>query len=320
MAHNLTVNANGQHEFFYTGEKPWHGLGQALDAPATAEEALIAANLGWNVEKQTMYLNPTTPIESHMATVRADNQKVLGVVGKDYTVVQNTHAFAFFDSAVGTGEAIYQTAGSINEGKRVFIVAKLPGTIKAVKNDEVEKYLTFINAHDGTMALRMFWTPIRVVCQNTLNAALNRNGFKESIAIRHFGDINNRIRAAQDYLGLAHRYYADFENIVERLVAKQVSNQEVENFLKSCFEVGEDVSTRTKNQMEEVKNLFENDPKNNVEGIRGTAWSLYNAATQYADHEAVAVSKSADKRMSAIMFGSSAKFKQIAMDSALALV
>jgi phage/plasmid-like protein (TIGR03299 family) len=319
VAHELTQNGNWQYEMFYTGKKPWHGLGQALDKPATAEEAIKAANLGWTVSKRELITVDGIPITGHKAVIRDDNKFPLSVMSDDYEIVQNTEAFAFFDSVVGTGGAYYETAGSIQGGKKVFLVAKLPEVIKATKNDITEQYLTLVNSYDGKMSLRMMFSPIRVVCANTLRAAL-RN-MNESISIRHIGDVDAKIREAQNALGLAHRYFAEYQEIVDRLVKAVATKEMVESFLNSCFEITppEEVSTRTKNAMNVVKHLF-NSPNNTDYGISGTAWALYNAATEYADHAATSVKGDADRRMNSIMFGSSANFKQRAMDSILELV
>jgi len=319
MAHELTKNKNGQYEMAYVGQKPWHGLGQALDKPATSEEAIRAANLGWSVSKREIITVDGINIPGYRAVVRNDNNFALSVMSEDYEIIENTEAFAFFDSVVGTGGAYYETAGSLQGGKKIFLVAKLPHIIKATKNDEIQQYLTLVNSYDGKMSLRMFFTPIRVVCANTLRASLcNMN---ESISIRHIGDVNTKIREAQNALGLANRYFAEYQDIVDRLVKAVATKEMVETFLKTVFEVDpkEAVSTRTQNSMNFVKHLF-NSPNNTDYGISGTAWALYNAATEWADHAATSVKGDADRRMNSIMFGSSANFKQRAMDSILELV
>jgi len=315
MAHELTKNQSGQYEMMYVGQKPWHGLGQKLDKPATAEEAITAANLNWTVSQREIITADGIDLPNHRAIVRDDNKDVFGVMTQWYQPIQNAEAFGFFDSVVGTGQAIYETAGSIFGGRRIFLTAKLPGEIRATKDDVTQKYLTLINGHDGSLALRMYYTPVRVVCNNTLNASLRDANSSDSIAIYHRGNVEKRIKDAQDALGLAHRYYDEFQNIVDRLVAKQVGAKMVDDMLAEIFQTeGKDPKHSTAfENAEKTKNMFENDPKQQLAGIKGTMWAFYNAVAQYADHEATVVKGAADKRFNAIVSGTSAGTKQKAM-------
>ena len=164
-------------KMMWVGEKPWHGEGTKLENVATSAEAIEAAGLDWKVEKRGLYFaqtdGTTQLIPGKYATVRTDNQVALGIVGKVYTPLQNKEAFSFFDSIVGVKEAMYHTAGSLGKGERVWILAKLPGYIKVTEDDVVEKYLLLANSHDGSSAVEMLFTPVRVVCQNTLNLAIS---------------------------------------------------------------------------------------------------------------------------------------------------
>lgn len=327
MSHELTQNANGETEFFYAGKKPWHGLGTAVTGLQKSEDAIKFAHLDWNVSKRPVITcdGISVPEKIGMATVRDDNNTVLGMVTEQYSVVQNFEAFSFFDAVVGTGDAIYETAGSLFSGKKVFITAQIPGEIRVTQDDTVEKYLVLVNPHDGSGSLRMFFSPIRVVCKNTLNAAIREKGreysLSQGISIRHIGDVDTKIKQAQDVLGITSRYFSSFAQLADTLQMKMVDSQMVDKFLKSCFETAKDpeISTRKQNEMDRVKTIFADDPKNNLPGISGTAWSLYNAACQYADYEAVAVRKNADRRMQSILWGSGESFKALALDSALSL-
>lgn len=320
MAHELTQNQNGEKEFFYCGEKPWHGLGQKLERPATAADAIKASNLGWTVSRRPIMTTCGIDIPGKVAIVRDDNSLPLSVMSEAYSPVQNVEAFAFFDSVVGTGGAFYETAGSVFQGKKIFLVAKLPEYLLAGREDRIDQYLTLVNSHDGSSALRMYFTPIRVVCNNTLMMSLSN--MRESVSILHLGDVNKRIVEAQDALGMAHRYYADFQKIVDRLVKAAADKKLVEKFINGLFKLDpkEKVSPITQKAIDKVVGDFENDPKNNLPKIKGTAWALYNAAAQYADHECVSVSKDADHRMNSILFGHSQEFKTRALDQILELV
>jgi phage/plasmid-like protein (TIGR03299 family) len=194
MGHNLNTS-NGRASMFYVGDPPWHNLGIRLDHPATAEEAIEAAQLDYTVKKKPLraviHAKRHAEVGDHFATVRLDTGDVLGVVGSRYEVIQNRDAFAFFDALVGDDEAIYHTAGVLGKGERIWILAKLPDYIRVGKNDLVEKYLLLTNSHDGSSLVRAKLTPIRVVCQNTLSVALN--GSEQEVRIRHTANAREKL-------------------------------------------------------------------------------------------------------------------------------
>jgi len=181
MGHNLNFN-NGRYSFFSVKEKAWHGLGQIVEDYPTSAEAIRNAGLDYSVEKSPLFTKGSgivqiadgiviqdTEIEvpNYFANIRTDNNTVLGVVGKDYHIVQNKDAFTFFDSIVGGGSGIlYQTAGALGQGERIFITAKLPNYIRIGNSDDViEKYIFLTTSHDGSGSITAAFTPIRIVCQ-----------------------------------------------------------------------------------------------------------------------------------------------------------
>src|SRR5215203_6173963 len=197
MAHNINFNElTGKHSFFSVNEKPWHGLGQIVADYPTSSEAIKFAGLDYTVEKRKLFtldsqnncgspdtdiIIPEIQVPNYFATVRTDNETVLGVVGKDYEIVQNRDAFSLFDSIVG-GEGIqYETAGALGKGERIFITAKLPDYIKVGKDDLIEQYLFLTTSHDGFGSITAAFTPIRIVCNNTLNAAMRNHSNKIKI-------------------------------------------------------------------------------------------------------------------------------------------
>jgi phage/plasmid-like protein (TIGR03299 family) len=203
MPHELATTADGRTAMMYCGEPPWHGLGTRLDAPATAEEAINAAGLNYEVRLTPLATADGLDVPQRKAVVRYDTQEVLGVVGNDYVPVQNREAFGFLDAVVAGGGLRYHTAGGLGRGERVWMLAKLPEQIRVKNSDDlVDQFLLLSNAHNGTAALRTFFTPIRVVCANTL-AVAHRRGEGQGISIRHEGNLTAKIKEAQQLLGLA---------------------------------------------------------------------------------------------------------------------
>ena len=178
---------------FYVREKPWHGLGTMVQEAPTSAEALKLAGLDWTVEARDMWLNGGyEPIPGYKANVRSSDNKVLGVVSNKYRIVQNADAFAFTDALIG-GDVRYETAGSLLDGKKIWLLAKLPDS--EICGDKTEPYVCFSNTHDGSGAVRVCMTPVRVVCNNTLNLALDTA--QRAWSVRHVGDINSKLVEAR---------------------------------------------------------------------------------------------------------------------------
>ncbi len=227
MAHNINFNEHtGKHSFFSVKEKAWHGLGQIVDQYPTSAEALKFAGLNYTVEKRRLFTydnenqngNPDTDIiipeievPNFYATIRTDNETVLGVVGKDYEVVQNVDAFSFFDAIVGGDGIQYETAGALGKGERIFITAKLPDYIKVGKDDLIEQYLFLTTSHDGFGSITAAFTPVRIVCNNTLNAALRNHS--NSIKIRHTANAKERLEQAHKVMGISNQLSAQLEQV-----------------------------------------------------------------------------------------------------------
>ena len=189
MAHNLNFNEQtGKHSFFSVKEKAWHGLGQIVEGYPNSAEALKFAGLDYTVEKRKLFTFdnenqtanedteikiPEVEVPNYFATIRTDNENILGVVGRDYEVVQNVDAFSFFDSIVGGDGIQYETAGALGKGERIFITAKLPDYIKVGNNDLIEQYLFLTTSHDGFGSITAAFTPIRIVCNNSATRWMN---------------------------------------------------------------------------------------------------------------------------------------------------
>jgi len=321
MADNLAIT-NGRTAMMYSGEVPWHRLGTRLEEPATAREAIEAAGLNYLAELKEIETTEGSQIPQRKAVVRSDTGDVLGVVGNSYIPVQNYQAFGFLDAIVADGRLRYHTAGALGKGERVWMLAKIPGQIQVKGGDDlVEKFLLLSNTHDGSSALRVFFTPIRVVCQNTLNFALNQ-GRSQGISIFHKGDLTTKIREAQRVLGLAERFYDDAEAKIELLANHYPTPLQLQSYFESLYPDPTDgKNTRAKNVRESLNRLFETGIGLDIPGIKGTTWAAFNAVTEWVDHHrptrASDPNARASKRLNSAWFGTGAKLKARAWELAL---
>ena len=245
MAHNINFNSKtGRYSFFSVKEKAWHGLGQIVQDYPTSGQAIRHAGLDYEVVKSPLFTKGSGIIETtngieigsselevhnYFANIRTDNNAVLGVVGKDYHIVQNRDAFSFFDSIVGgTDGILYETAGALGNGERIFITAKLPSYIRVGNGDDVtEKYIFLTTSHDGSGSITAAFTPIRIVCQNTLNASL-RN-MSNVVRIKHTAGAKQRLDNAHKVMGLANQFSDQLEGIFNEWTKVKVSDQEVKS-------------------------------------------------------------------------------------------
>lgn len=327
MAHEID-------SMMFVGEKPWHKLGKELGQVATAAEALKAAGLDWTVSKQPLHLMDGTVVPDHFAVVRDDTKKPLGVVGKIYEPLQNPAAFSFFDAVVGSKEAIYHTAGSLRGGQYVWILAKLPGTIRVVKDDLIEKYLLLTNTHNGSRSAKMLFTPIRVVCMNTHNVAIRLSEVEIARAkaageeivgnatMRHTTNLGLKVAEVRKQLGIVSMQYQVYEEAAKRLAMTQVTTAAWTSYLKNigitpAKENEKGLPAATQKIVAEVSAMFDKGRGNDLPGVKHTAWGAFNAIAEFVDYSR---SKSEDdNRAKSILFGSGAELKQKAWDAALVM-
>jgi phage/plasmid-like protein (TIGR03299 family) len=321
MAHQLATT-NDRTAMMYSGETPWHGLGTRLEEPATASEAITAAGLNYFVQLQSLETTSQIPVTQRRAVVRTDNKTVLGVVGNSYQPVQNESCFSFLDEVVADGSLRYHTAGALGQGEKIWMLAKLPGEIHIKNTDDVtERYLLLSNSHDGTSSLRVFFTPIRVVCANTLGMA-ERRGKGQGVSIIHKGDLSSKVREAQKILGLAHRFYADFDERVNHLARHTPTVKQVENYFALLYpDTAELNRQRARNVRHQLMHLFEHGRGQELSGIRHTSWAAFNAVTEYVDHHRSTRGQTsqdrAAKRLESAWFGSGATLKATAWKLAM---
>ncbi len=269
---------------FYTREKPWHGLGTKVMEAPSSKEALIVSRLDWKVYQKSVQTSSGDTIMGYKANVRSNDGKVLGIVTDKYRVIQNEEAFEFTDTLLGEGVR-YETAGSLQGGKRVWLLARLPEGYKT-EGEEIMPYLVFTNSHDGSGAVRVAITPIRVVCQNTLNWALK--DAKRVWAVNHIGNINTKLVEARDTLQLAGAYMKSLTVSIDELRDKQLSDRQIFMFINDLFPVADDMTSRQKENIEREKEdlimRFNDAPDLQNESKNG--YRFINAVSDYATHSA----------------------------------
>ena len=262
---------------------PWHGLGTSVEKAPTSAEAIKLAGLDWEVV-QTDVLNgiDNSVIKGYKANVRSTDGKFLGMVGNRYQVVQNNEAFDFTDALLGEG-VTYETAGSLFDGRRIWLLAKMPQT--KILGDEVVPYLCFTNGHDGRNGIKAICTPIRVVCNNTLNFALDNA--KRAWSTRHVGDLKTKFEEARHTLDLANNYIKELDKTSDMLANTTVSDEEVRNVLNNVFTVKDGASDRKKENKEALKDKFMVCMlAPDLAKFAGTAYQVAQAASDFACHTA----------------------------------
>lgn len=259
---------------------PWHGLGTPVGDFMTSAEALEAAGLNWNVDARPVFTDNGIKIPGYVANTRDSDNSVLGIVSDKYKIVQNVDAFAFTDSLIGP-ECRYETAGSLRNGKSTFMLAKLPE--KKILGDEFGNYVCFTNTHDGTGAVKVCMTPVRVVCNNTLNLALNTS--KRIWTCKHMGRMEDKLHEAEVTLGLAEQYMDDLSVVAERLANVSLNNDEIRAIVEEMFPMNDDSPERTKANMQKAKTEFMVAYyMPDIEKFRNTAWGILNACSDFATH------------------------------------
>ena len=265
----------------YTREAPWHGLGTRVEDAPNSLVAMQKSGLNWTVEPKKIAIAETgNLIPSAFANVRSSDGKVLGIVGDRYRIVQNVDAFAFTDTLIG-GDVRYETAGSLNGGRRIWLLAKMPE--KKVAGDEVEPFLCFTNTFDGTGAVRVVMTPVRVVCQNTLNLALRTA--KRAWSVKHTGDIQKKILEARECLELADEYMDALDKRAEQLANVRVDEDMLNKILAQMFPVKETDSNCKKRNAQSAKDSFMLCyAAPDIAKFHGTAWGAVNAMADMVAH------------------------------------
>lgn len=288
MAHLIMENDN----MFSVRQKPWHGLGTVVETAPTIEEGIKLANLDWTVDLKEVAVDGNI-VKGYKAAMRSDTNTCLGVVSDQYKILQNTEAFEFFQPFLDTEVASLETAGSLKNGKRVWVLAKTNRDDMIIdKDDRVEKYILLSNSHDGTAAIKVGYCPIRVVCNNTLSAAEDSVN-SQLIRVTHRGDIHATLDMVRDTMHVIDASFKTTEEMYKALAQKDnIKTEDIKKYvmavysrqdLKKNFEdntaiTEEEISAARKKLISRVEELFEMEYAHN-------AWTMYNSVNYVLNHE-----------------------------------
>jgi phage/plasmid-like protein (TIGR03299 family) len=302
MSHNLEQFEDGTSAFFSAREVAWHKLGTVTDGALTAEDALKTAQLDWQVFKSEEPVSTMVPMFGESAMEQGSMEEIiypdkfmtyryhpktkkantLGVVGNRYTPVQNLEAFDFLNHVADESGAVFETAGSIDNGRKVFMTMKMPDSLQIGGIDPVDLYLMAWNTHDGSTSFHVLVTPIRVVCQNTLTAAIG--SAKSSYSLRHTPKVGGKIQAARETLGITFKYTQSFEAMANDLLSQKMTDKEFHSLVENVFPIDDPESPRAVTMAETSRGILNGLWKAPTQSnIFGTKWAAYNAFTEYAD-------------------------------------
>lgn len=300
MSHEISV-VNGLAEAMYANEPAWHGLGEVFDpggSEAPTSEQVYSKILNWQVRLEPVEfwcesLKSTVVVPDQFVTVRSDiegPQAALGVVGKNYTVVQNREAFDFLDSLAKEGAVRYESAMALKGGKLVVLLARLPTVDTVIAGDEHLRYVMFSTSHDGSAAIQAMPTSVRVVCANTLAVALSKDG-NLSYRIKHNSNVGVKLEKAKRYLSQFDQAFTLYNEKARTLATRNYSGRQLLQYLDQLFMpelgVGEEMTKHQQkvyNSKVDIVRACLNSEANNLKGMKGTWWQLFNAITEAIDH------------------------------------
>ena len=267
---------------FSVREQPWHGLGTVVANTPSSKEALISAGLNWRVLQESIYTEQEEEIAGYRANVRDTDRRVLGVVSDRYKVIQNSEAFAFTDELLGEG-VCYETAGALQDGRKVWLLARMPHEY-IISGERISPYLLFSNTHDGTGAVKVALTPIRVVCNNTLNLALRTA--KRSWSMVHTGDVREKISEARDTLLRAENYMDSLGKEIDTLRKIKLSDREVREYMEMLLPMDDGISAQQKKNIirlrEDMQERYFDAP--DLQDVGKNAYRFINAVSDFATH------------------------------------
>jgi phage/plasmid-like protein (TIGR03299 family) len=313
MAHEIEM-VNGKAQMAYAGETPWHGLGVKVPGDLTPAQMLDAAGLDWTVEKITAYakVGGKQVDIGQSALVRSMDNKILDVVSNDWNPVQNEEAFEFFNEFVAAGDMEMHTAGSLKEGQIVWGLAKVKESFELFKGDQIDSYLLFSNFHKYGYSTDVRFTPIRVVCNNTLTLSLN-SAVERMVKISHrkVFDSSN----VKDMLGIATNKLAKYKEMAQFLGSKKAKEEDIVEYFTRIFPVSGSSEKKRKEISKNAQTAFEIlHTQPGAEYAEGTWWQPFNAVTYLTDHLA---GRSADTRLTSAWYGYNKGVKTKALELAV---
>ena len=311
MAHNIEM-IDSKAQMAYTGDVPWHGLGTRVPADLTPEQMLDAAGLNWEVTKVPAFAKVAGKNVNvgWSALVRSSDEKIIDVVSEDWNPVQNSEAFEFFNDFIAEGDMEMHTAGSLRDGKIVWALAKVKDSFELFGGDKVDSYLHFTNFHKYGCSTDVRFTPIRVVCNNTLTLSLNTK-VERMVKISHRREFNGD--QTKLMLGVAAEKLAQYKEMAQFLGSKRYSDENVVEYFKRVFPASENAkrSEITKNARTAL-GILETQP--GAEYAAGSWWQAFNATTYMTDH---LIGRSTDTRMTSAWYGSNKNLKVRALETAI---
>lgn len=330
--HNINQNSKtGQHAFYSVKQAAWHGLGHIAGQYETSEDVLKHAGLDYTVEKRplftydnnNMYGNPDfdliipeVQLPNHFATVRTDTEQPLGVVGNDYNVLQNVEVFNFFDAIAGKDGVYYETAGALGNGERVFVTAKLPSYIRIGNTDDIiSNYLFLTNTHDGTRSITAALTPVRIVCNNTLNMAL-RN-CSNMVKIRHTENAKEKLQEAHRVMNMVNTLTPQLEEVYNSFARVAITDTQLRKLIERAMaptpevlklvinDEREKLSQQFENTCTDVFNYAMMSETQQLATTKGTVFGALQAVTGYFQN--IRSYKDADQKIKNIFYGGTAQ-------------
>jgi phage/plasmid-like protein (TIGR03299 family) len=307
----------------YVGETPWHGIGSEIigDYCYDAEEFMVAAGLDHECEKVPLKTFDGQDIPDVFAVRRTSDNKIVSgqkTVGKNYTVLQSRVCIKWFQPFLTDRQAALHTAGSLAEGSRIWALAKLNrDPMDILPGDTVEKFILLSHSHDGTLAVRVGFTPIRVVCCNTLAMAHNAAASK-LIRLKHSRDVVQNLENVREIMNLANQEFEATAEQYRALARKTVNQNDMVKYVKTVLGVkeGEEISTRTKNIIEEILGYAESGKGQDIPGVRGTYWSLVQGISEWVSYSR---GHNQDSRLNNLFYGKGAELNKLALETALAM-
>lgn len=310
--------ADGVESMMFVGATPWHGLGVSMPEGTnlSLEKAIVAAGLDWEVELREIFTQDrrgaVLGISDYYATCRKTDNEILGVVGSGYRPLQNREAFAWFQPFLDEDMAIIETAGSLKRGRRVWVLARIKGEELRVKGDDViQNYILLSNSHDGSLAVRVGFTPIRVVCMNTLTQAHESEASK-LLRVKHTARIIENLEDIREIMNVAHGELKATVSQYNKLAEKDINQGDLAKYVKVVFDIKD--ATRSKKIIPEVVKLFESGRGSKLAGE--TYWGAYNAVNEYLNYKR---GKTRDGRLDSLWFGEGSDINKKALNTALTM-